>query len=133
MYWCQSVYIHYIPYPSQTVSKNAITQAQRRRSPIPNPKPKYSHHRAANPIHCPLDPTLDLIPVRPSLRKLIHLLGAEDAMEAIPVRDDGRELLGVRRIDQVDLRELAERLEELQQVVVLERLDVGEVEVHVAV
>lgn len=54
-------------------------------------------------------------------------------MEAIPVRDDGRELLGVRRIDQVDLRELAERLEELQQVVVLERLDVGEVEVHVAV
>ncbi len=32
-----------------------------------------SHH-PSNPIHRPLNPSLNLIPIRPSLRKLIHLL-----------------------------------------------------------
>ena len=52
-------------------------------------------------------------------------------MEAIPVRDDGRQLLSIRRVDEVDLRQLPQRREELQEVGVLERLDVGEVEVRI--
>ena len=54
-------------------------------------------------------------------------------MEAIPIRDDRRQFLRVRRTDEVDLREFAQGGEELEQVLVFEGLDVGEVEVHVAV
>lgn len=93
---------------------------------------KISHHRAADTVHRPFNFTLDLVPVRPPFRELIDFLRAEDAVETIPVRDDGRQLLCVRGIDQVDLRELAEGGEELEQVLVFERLYIPEIEVHVA-
>ena len=99
--------------------------------PAPNPIDN-SHNHAADTIHCPLNLAPNLIPVRPPFRKLIDFLGAKDAVETVPVRDDGRELLRVRGTDQVYLRELAERHEELEEVLVLERLYVCEVEVDVA-
>lgn len=52
-------------------------------------------------------------------------------METISVRNDSRKLFRIRGIDQVYLRELAKRREELQEVLVLECLDVREIEVHV--
>lgn len=53
-------------------------------------------------------------------------------MEPVAVGDDGGQLLCVRRVDEVDLRQLAQGDEVGEQVRVLERLDVGEVVVHVA-
>jgi len=53
-------------------------------------------------------------------------------MESIIVRDDSSERFSIRRVDEVDLGELAERDEELEQIFVSERLDVGEVVVDVA-
>ena len=54
------------------------------------PIPSYSHDHAPDPIHGPLNLAPNQIPIRPPLRKLIDLLRAKDAVEAIPVRDDGR-------------------------------------------
>ena len=53
-------------------------------------------------------------------------------MESISLGDDSGQFLGVRRVDEVDLRELAQGDEVLEEVLVLEGLDVGEVVVHVA-
>ena len=66
------------------------------------------HNTTSNTIHRPLDLRLDEIPIRSPLRELIDLFGAEDAMEAIAIRDDSRKLLGVGGSHEVDLRELAE-------------------------
>lgn len=80
--------------------------------------PNLSHERTSNPIHSPLDVAPHTIPIRPAFRKLVHLLGAEDAAIPIRVRDDGREFLGLRRalrgrgrrraVDEVDLGEFAQ-------------------------
>ena len=114
------------------VPPHALKSASKpKQMPSPNPIINNSHHRAPDPIHGPLDLALNQIPIGPPLRKLIDLLRAKDAVEAIPVRDDGRQLLGIRRVDEVDLRQLPQRREELQEIGVLERLDVGEVEVHI--
>ncbi|KUI56759.1 hypothetical protein VP1G_10881 [Cytospora mali] len=79
------------------------------------------------PLHIPLD----LVPVRPPLGKLIHLLGPEDAAEAVPIRNNDGHVLGVPRVDEVDLAQLAQGLEVGQQVRVPEGLDVIEVEIAV--
>ena len=100
--------------------------------PTPNRTVILSHDHAPDPIHGPLDLAPNQIPIRPPLRKLIDLLRAKDAVEALPVCDDGRQLLSIRRVDEIYLRQLPQRREELQEVGVLERLDVGEVEIHVA-
>lgn len=53
-------------------------------------------------------------------------------METIPVRDDSRHLLGVGWIDEIDLGELTQSRKVLEEVLVTESLDIGEIMVHVA-
>lgn len=52
-------------------------------------------------------------------------------MEPVAVSDDRGQLLCVRGVDEVDLRQLAQGDEVGEQVRIHERLDVGEVVVHV--
>lgn len=54
-------------------------------------------------------------------------------MEAIAVGDNRRHFLGVGRVDEVDLGELAQGGEVLEEVLVAQVLDVGEVVIHVAI
>lgn len=102
-------------------------------NPLPQLEPPHSlHNRTTKPIQCPLNPAAHDIPIRSSLRKLINLLGAEHAPEAIPVGDEGRKVLGVARVDEVELGEFAQGGEVLGQGAVTEGGDIGKVVVHVA-
>jgi len=61
------------------------------------------YHHAPNAIHSPLHIPLDLKPIRAPFRKLIDLLSAKDAMKPIPIGNDCRHLLRIRRVNEVDL------------------------------
>lgn len=92
-----------------------------------------SHHATSNAVHGPLDVFLDLVPVRAPLCEFVDLLRAQYAVEAVPIGDDGCQLLRVGRVDEIDLRQLSERPEVGKELIVLQGLDVPEVVVHVAV
>lgn len=57
----------------------------------------HLHDAAPNPVHGSFDISLDRIPVRPALRKLVDLLRAEDAFVPIVVCDNGGEFLCISR------------------------------------
>lgn len=54
-------------------------------------------------------------------------------METVSIRNNRSHLLGIRRIDEIDLRDFPQGSEVKQEVAVLQGLDVLEVVVHVAV
>lgn len=62
-----------------------------------------SHDQTSYSVHLLLHRALDLIPVRPPLRKLVHFLRSENAMVTISVCDNGGYLLGFLRVDEIDL------------------------------
>ncbi len=69
-------------------------------------------------IHCSLNVPLHLVPICSPLGIFINLFGPEDTAEPVSIRDDGRHLLGVLRIDEVDLAELTQGLEVLEKIIV---------------
>lgn len=100
------------------------------------------HDHTSNPVHGPLDIPPHGIPIRPALCKLIHLFGAENAVVAIIVGDDGGQFLAAGRarrrvlavaIDEVDLREFAQGGKIREQGFLAQVCDEGAVEVYIAV
>lgn len=91
-----------------------------------------SHHATPNAIHGSFNVAFHQVPVGPALRKLINFLHTPDPMEPISIGYDRRKLLCVGRVDQVDLRQLAEGLEIEQKLIVPQSLDEFKVVVHIA-
>jgi hypothetical protein len=69
---------------------------------------RRSHYQTADPVHLPFYLRLDLVPISPTLRKLINLLRSKNPVIAIRISNDRCNLLCMIGVNQVDLRELSQ-------------------------
>lgn len=81
--YAEYVYIHH----ASTIVINIIT----------------SHYITFQPVHGSLNIPANLKPIRSSFCKLVHLFGAENAVESIVIGYDGCEFFGIGWVNQVDL------------------------------
>merc|ERR1712000_44367 len=72
-----------------------------------------------------------MIPVRASLCILVDFLRSKDARKAISVGNDARHVLGMLRVDEVNLAQLAQRAEVGQEILVAQGAHIVKVQVHI--